>query len=256
MRRGFLGNCAARSRIDQRRRRIGKVADRIVARRTALGLDEDRPARSQPAQRAVEPRGVGDQFGGRCAVEVGASEACGALETAVLVEDDAGADQRCPGQEVGEPVGVVAIFARRSTSLRPDRCGKAQMPPRHIDELRIALAPPRPPAGGRWPRRRARPARAAGPARSRRQRAIGDGEAARRAAEQDMLGQRPVDRDGEAAAGSDAPSAIRPAPRRRTRRTTGRSSMRRRRSTGRRRSGSAGGSRPTCRRRRAPARSR
>jgi hypothetical protein len=57
------------------------------------------------------------------------------------------------------------------------------------------------------------------------ERAVEDGDGARRAAEQDRLGQRPVDRDGEArhvVALIDAP-AIRPAPRRRTRRTTGRS---------------------------------
>jgi hypothetical protein len=65
---------------------------------------------------------------------------------------------------------------------------------------------------------------------------------ARRAAEQDRLGQRPVDRHGEARHVFGRP-AIRPAPRRRTRRTTGRSSTRRRRSTGRTRSG--GGSRRT-----------
>ena len=68
----------------------------------ALRLDEDRPARAETAEGVVEPAGDGDQFGRHGAVEVGTAKARGALEAAVLVEDDALADERGPGQEVRE----------------------------------------------------------------------------------------------------------------------------------------------------------
>ena len=68
----------------------------------------------------------------------------------------------------------------------------------HVDELRIALGRPhggevadRPEAETDQPEPQAE-------AERRRQRAVEDGDGARRAAEQDVLGQRPVDRDGEA----------------------------------------------------------
>src|SRR5690606_21151960 len=46
------------------------------------------------------------------ALEVRAAERQRPLETAVLVEDDAGRDQRGPGQMVGKPVGPPAVFVQ------------------------------------------------------------------------------------------------------------------------------------------------
>src|SRR5690606_38655026 len=53
-----------------------------------------------------------DQLGGDGAVEIGATEARGALERAILVQDDAGADQRGPRQEIGKAAGTAAIFGK------------------------------------------------------------------------------------------------------------------------------------------------
>ena len=88
--------------IDQRGRRIGKVASRIAAGGMPLRLDEDRPAGAEPAQGVVEPAGDGDKFGRHALIEIGPAKPCRALERAVLVEDDALVDQSGPGQEVGE----------------------------------------------------------------------------------------------------------------------------------------------------------
>ena len=96
--------------IEQRRGGIGKCAGRIVGCGMALGFDEDGPARPQAAESIVETAGDGDQFGGHGAVEVGAPEARGTLEAAVLVEDDAFAHQRYPGEEIGKPAMAAAVF--------------------------------------------------------------------------------------------------------------------------------------------------
>src|SRR5690606_38068390 len=88
--------------VDQRGRRVGKAARRIGADAMALRLHEDRPARAEAAERVVEAASDRDQLGRHGGVEVGATEACRALEAAVLVEDDALSDERRPGQEVGE----------------------------------------------------------------------------------------------------------------------------------------------------------
>ena len=96
--------------VDQRGHRIGEARARIGARRDPLGFDEDRPARAEPAQRVVEPAGGGDQLGRGRRVEVGTAEPRGALQARVLVEHDAGRDQRRPGQEVREVRGLGAVF--------------------------------------------------------------------------------------------------------------------------------------------------
>ncbi|SRR6266446_7749132 len=62
----------------------------------AACFDEGRPARAEPAQRVVEPRRDADQYSRRRAVEVQSPEARGALEAAILVEDDTFGNQRCP----------------------------------------------------------------------------------------------------------------------------------------------------------------
>jgi hypothetical protein len=67
-----------------------------------LRFDENRPPRSESAEGVVDPAGDGNEFGRHCGVEVGTAKTGGALEAAVLVEDDALADERGPGQEIGE----------------------------------------------------------------------------------------------------------------------------------------------------------
>src|SRR3546814_9639728 len=81
-------------------RSLGEHAGRIAACAMALRLDKDRPTRSQTAERVVEAAGDPDQLCCNRAVEVGATEARGALERAILVEDDAFAGARDPGPAI------------------------------------------------------------------------------------------------------------------------------------------------------------
>jgi len=96
--------------LDEGRRRVGKAAFRIMEGGMALGFNEDRPSRSQPPQRIVQPPGDGDEFGRHRAIQIGAAEARRALEAAIFVEDDAFVDQRRPGQEIRETGRRAAIF--------------------------------------------------------------------------------------------------------------------------------------------------
>ena len=110
--------------IDERRDGIGERARRIILRGIALRLDEDRPAGAETPQRVVEPRRRADEFGLRGAVEIGPAETRGALEGAVLVQDDARRDQGGPGQKVGEALRLLAIFGevQHQTSPQAPRC--------------------------------------------------------------------------------------------------------------------------------------
>ena len=78
--------------VDQPRRRIGKAGAGIAVGRDALGLEEQGPAAAEALEDVIEPRTDRDEFGLGGAVEVRAAVAQGALERAVLVEDDAGSD--------------------------------------------------------------------------------------------------------------------------------------------------------------------
>ena len=82
--------------VDQRRNGVGKRAVRIILRLVAARLDKDRPAGAEPAQGIIEPARGADEFGRRRRIEVRTAETRGALERTVLVEDDAGRDQRRP----------------------------------------------------------------------------------------------------------------------------------------------------------------
>ena len=111
--------------VDQRGQPIGEpVRCRIVRRRLALRLDIDRPAGAEPLQRAVEPRRGCDQLRLGRAIEVGTPEAGGALEAAVLVEDDSRRDDRGPRQVIGE-ASRSGDGARRGTTWINFRSGAA-----------------------------------------------------------------------------------------------------------------------------------
>ena len=112
--RAFLLELSTPLRIDQRRNRIKKLAEGIAMRRHTLRLDEHRPAGAETAQGVVEAGGDGDEFGWSRAIEVGPAEARGALERAVLVEDDARRDERGPGQKIGEALGSCGDIRRGS----------------------------------------------------------------------------------------------------------------------------------------------
>ena len=82
--------------VHQPRQRFGEVRVRVICRRPTLGLDEQRPARAEPTQRVVQPRGGGHQLPLRGAVQVRPTKAPRALERAVLVQHHAGRHQAGP----------------------------------------------------------------------------------------------------------------------------------------------------------------
>src|SRR3546814_3909551 len=100
--------------------------------------NEKGPAGAEAPEGVVETAGDSDQLSRHGAVEVGPAEACGALQAAVLVEDNAFADQCDTGEEVGEPSIAVAIFCevhhRRRSSDR-QVTGNAKMLAHDVDEL-------------------------------------------------------------------------------------------------------------------------
>src|SRR3546814_18327566 len=85
----------------------------------ALRLDKDRPTRSQTAERVVEAAGDPDQLCWNRAVEVRATEARGALERAILVEDDAFAGERDPGQEIRQAGRGAAVCCKVHHGVSP-----------------------------------------------------------------------------------------------------------------------------------------
>lgn len=98
--------------VHQPGQRLGKIRVRIARSRSALGLDEQGPARTQAAQRVVEPRGCGDQLALRGAVQVRPAKTCRALERAILVQHNARRDQPGPGKPVGQQRGPLAVFGK------------------------------------------------------------------------------------------------------------------------------------------------
>src|SRR6185437_16556036 len=108
--RAFFLKLGAPFGIDESRCRIGKFADGIPMRVHALGLNEYSPAGAEAAQRVVEARGDGDEFGRRRGIEIGPAKTRRTLEGAVLIENDALLDQRCPRQEVGQVLAAAAIL--------------------------------------------------------------------------------------------------------------------------------------------------
>ncbi|MCY1303224.1 hypothetical protein D9M70_529200 [compost metagenome] len=131
--------------VDKSRSGVGETACRIGGGGMALRFHKDRPSGTKTAEGVVEAPGDGDEFGRHGRVKIGTTEACCALERAVLVEDDAFADESCPGQKVGEAGAFVAIFSEVHHGRAPlDRqvTGDAQMPANDVDELRITPGRP------------------------------------------------------------------------------------------------------------------
>src|SRR3546814_685671 len=194
--RSFLEGGAA-FLVHQPRQRLGKLRVRIVGSGPALGLDEQRPARPHATQRVVQPRRRGDQLALRRAVEVRPTKPGRALETAVLVQDDARRDQPGPGQPVGEQRRALAVFGEvqhRGVPSHVQQRAMLDVSRKDLHELRIdARSPHRqrmaddPEHGTGNPELQAQP-------HSGSQRAVGNRHGARRTAQQDRLGERAVQR--------------------------------------------------------------
>src|SRR5258706_15384394 len=91
----------------------------ISAGGMTLRLDKDSPTRTQPSQRVVQSPGDADQFGRHGGIQIRPSKLCGALERAILVEDDAFVDQGSPGQEVRKMRGRAPVFCEVHHWPRP-----------------------------------------------------------------------------------------------------------------------------------------
>ena len=84
-----------------------------------IGLEEERPARTEAAQNIVEPGAGADQLGFRGALKVRSSKPEGPLDAAILVEHDAGCNERRPGQMIGEPIDMTPIFPNLQHERNP-----------------------------------------------------------------------------------------------------------------------------------------
>src|SRR5699024_2010995 len=95
----------------------------------------------------------GDQLGRDGGIQIRTAKLRRSLKTPVLVQDDAGTDQRGPWQIVGEPGGGAAVFSKvhHGRALTPPEkpgCGDAVARPRRIGNR---ASPPIRPRNGRWP---------------------------------------------------------------------------------------------------------
>src|SRR5205823_743951 len=118
------------------------------------------------------------------------------LQAAVFVEDQAFRDQRCPGQEVGEALGLPAVLGEVQHDLAS--CAEmrrvAHMPAYYVDEQRITLGCPHCRRMADHPKHEPGDPQAKPEADRGRERAVEDRDSARRAGQQDRFGQRPVHR--------------------------------------------------------------
>lgn len=130
--------------VDEPGDRIGKQAARIMLGRMAIGLDMQHPARGQAPQRIVQARGGSDQLGLGGTFQVGAAVAQGPLERAVLVQYDAGSDQACPREPVGNPGRLVLIFTQvqHGAFLDVQQRGILDVAREHLQELRVQSRSP------------------------------------------------------------------------------------------------------------------
>ncbi len=85
-----------------------EIRVRVAGRGPALGFDEQRPARAQAAQRVVQPRRRGrSRPASRCRGQ--ARESAVRWNDAILVQHDARRDQPRPGQPVGQRAAAGGI---------------------------------------------------------------------------------------------------------------------------------------------------
>ncbi len=110
MRPVFTTEGRAPFRVHQPRGPIGEFRNRIVERRNALRPEEGRPSRAEAFQDVVETRARPHQFSVRRAFQIRSPELKRPLEPAVLVEHNAGRDQRGPRQMIGQLLPCAPVF--------------------------------------------------------------------------------------------------------------------------------------------------
>src|SRR6266851_604628 len=157
-----------------------------------LRLDKDGPARAEPPQSVVQPAGDADQFRRHGGIQIRPPKLRRALKRAILIEDDALVDQSGPGQEIrqmgyGSTILSEVHHARASNG---EMAGDAQMTAHHVDEQRIALGGPDRGSLTEDPEHETRDPQPQTETERRRQGAVEDRDRARRAAEQNVFGER------------------------------------------------------------------
>src|SRR5712691_11112714 len=166
----------------------------ILAGGVTLRLDKDGPARTEPPQSIVQPAGDADQFRRHRGIQIRPAKPCRALKRAILVEDDALVDQSGPGQEIHQMRYGSTILSEvhhaRCLASNGEMAGNAQMAAHHVDEQRIALGGPNRAGLTENPKQETGEPQPQAETKRRRQGAVEDRDCARRAAEQDVFGER------------------------------------------------------------------
>ena len=187
--------------FDNPTRRFRERAVGIVVGGTAVSFDEQCPAGAEALECVIEPGRDCNQLGLGCTVEIRPAEPCGALQAAILVEHDAGRDQARPRAENPEAAGGVRDRRQGSSwrlhSRRKMR-GIADMAAQDLDEMRVFARGPHRDGMADDPEQRAGDPELQAERHGCGDRADQDGERAWGAAEQQRLGQGPVERDGKA----------------------------------------------------------
>src|SRR6266849_6788987 len=170
------------------------MALRILAGGVTLRFDKDGPARTEPPQGVVQPAGDADQFRRHCRIQIRPTKLGRALKRAILVKNDALVDQSGPGQKIHQ----MGYGSTIRTEVHHMRClasnGKmardAQMTAHHVDEQRIALGGPDRGGLTENPEQETGEPQPQAETERRRQGAVEDRDRARRAAEQNVFGER------------------------------------------------------------------
>src|SRR6266851_9962089 len=174
------------------------MALRILAGGVTLRLDKDGPARAEPPQSVVQPAGDADQFRWHRGIQIRPAKLGRALKRAILVENDAVVDQSGPGQEIHQmrygPAILSEVHHARCLASNGEMAGNAQMAAHHVDEQRIALRGPDRGGLTENPEQETGEPQPQAETERRRQGAVEDRDRARRAAEQDVFGERAVNR--------------------------------------------------------------
>ena len=92
-----------------------------MRRRAPAGLDMQAPVGAQPPKRIVDPPASGHQLLFGAAGQVRAAEGDSLLQGAILVDDQAFAEEEGPGQQIGQDGRTALIFADASACWNKHR---------------------------------------------------------------------------------------------------------------------------------------
>lgn len=111
MRGASLETCAP-FLIDEKGDRVRKGRRRVIIRRNTRRFKEERPARAKAFQHIVDAGGEGEKLRVARAFEIRPAITDRALETPILVEDNARRDNHRPGEIIGKALRTRLVFAQ------------------------------------------------------------------------------------------------------------------------------------------------